>query len=429
MASQAASASGAGNRVVIAIAGVVMQVALGAVYAWSVFREPLTEQYGTSVTAVNTTFSITILTLGFAAFAGGLWMGQSGPRLVALTAGVLYGLGIFLASFADNSLTLLYLTYGLLAGVGIGLGYIVPVATLIKWFPDKRGFITGVAVAGFGGGAFVTAFIAKALVASLGVFTTFAVLGIIYLVMVVGAALFIKNPPPGWKPAGWEPDATEQAGRSGIEYDLGGAIKTWQWFALWALLFLNVTAGISIIVEAAPMAQEIAGVGAVVAAGLVSIISVANAIGRFLWAWLSDAIGRKWVFFTMFLLQAVLFFLLPLVGVYFLLAVLAFIIVSCYGGGFGTMPAFAADYFGPTNVGKIYGLMLTAWGFGGVLGPLLISYILDTTQSYTLAFYIIAGIMLASAVVAFIVRPPRAPEKERTATTPEGTAPAGGSGG
>lgn len=384
-----------------------MQVALGAVYAWSVFREALTQEYGASVSAVNFTFSITILALGFAAFFGGLWMGRSGPRIVAITAGVLYGAGILLASLAQGSLTVLYLTYGLIAGVGIGLGYIVPVATLIKWFPDKRGFITGIAVAGFGGGAFVTAFIAKALVSSFGVFTTFSILGIVYLVMVVGAALFMKNPPAGWKPEGWEPETSEGGDRSGVDYELGDAVKSWQWYALWALLFLNVTAGISIIVEAAPMAQEIAGVNATVAAGLVSIISIANALGRFGWAWLSDAIGRKWVFFVMFLLQAVLFFLLPLVGVYFLLAILSFIIVSCYGGGFGTMPAFAADYFGPANVGKIYGLMLTAWGFGGVLGPLLISYILDTSGSYTLAFYIIAGIMIASAVVAFIVRPPK----------------------
>jgi MFS transporter, OFA family, oxalate/formate antiporter len=194
MVSQAAS-SGAGNRVVVAVAGVVMQVALGAVYAWSVFRSALTEQYGASVSAVNATFSITILTLGFAAFFGGLWMGRSGPRIVAITAGVLYGAGVFLASLAQSNLLLLYLSYGLLAGVGIGLGYIVPVATLIKWFPDKRGFITGIAVAGFGGGAFVTAFIAEALVSSIGVFSTFAILGVIYLVMVVGSALFMKNPP------------------------------------------------------------------------------------------------------------------------------------------------------------------------------------------------------------------------------------------
>jgi OFA family oxalate/formate antiporter-like MFS transporter len=421
MASQAASGSAAGNRVIIAIAGVVMQVALGAVYAWSVFRDPLTQQYGASVTAVNFAFSITILTLGFAAFAGGLWMARSGPRIVALIAGVLYGLGVFLASFADNSLTLLYLTYGLIAGAGIGLGYIVPVATLIKWFPDKRGFITGIAVAGFGGGAFVTAFVAKALVASSGVFSAFSILGIIYLVMVVGAALFMKNPPEGWKPEGWEPDTSESGDRSGVDYDLGGALKTWQWFALWALLFLNVTAGISIITEAAPMAETISGVSATVAVWLVSIISVGNALGRFFWAWLSDAIGRKWVFFVMFLLQAVLFLLLPILGAaaYILLAVIAFIIVSCYGGGFGTMPAFTADYFGSANVGKVYGLLLTAWSFGGVLGPLLISRVIDVTDSYTLAFYILAAIMLGSAVVAFIVRPPKR-GSEAQAPQPEG---------
>jgi MFS transporter, OFA family, oxalate/formate antiporter len=409
MASQAASGSAAGNRVIIAIAGVVMQVALGAVYAWSVFRDPLTQQYGASVTAVNFAFSITILTLGFAAFAGGLWMARSGPRLVALTAGVLYGLGVFLASFADNSLTLLYLTYGFIAGAGIGLGYIVPVATLIKWFPDKRGFITGIAVAGFGGGAFVTAFVAKYLVAASGVFSAFAILGVIYLVMVVGAALFMKNPPEGWKPEGWEPEESESGDRSGVDYELGGALKTWQWFALWALLFLNVTAGISIITEAAPMAETISKVSATVAVGLVSIISVGNALGRFFWAWLSDAIGRKWVFFVMFLLQAVLFLLLPILGAasYILLAIIAFVIVSCYGGGFGTMPAFTADYFGSANVGKVYGLLLTAWSFGGVLGPLLISRVIDLTDSYTLAFYILAAIMLGSAVVAYIVRPPK----------------------
>jgi OFA family oxalate/formate antiporter-like MFS transporter len=421
MASQAASGSAAGNRVIIAIAGVVMQVALGAVYAWSVFRDPLTQQYGTSVTAVNFAFSITILTLGFAAFAGGLWMARSGPRIVALTAGVLYGLGVFLASFADNSLTVLYLTYGFIAGAGIGLGYIVPVATLIKWFPDKRGFITGIAVAGFGGGAFVTAFVAKYLVAASGVFSAFAILGVIYLVMVVGAALFMKNPPEGWKPEGWEPEEAESGDRSGVDYDLGGALKTWQWFALWALLFLNVTAGISIITEAAPMAETISGVSATVAVGLVSIISVGNALGRFFWAWLSDAIGRKWVFFVMFLLQAVLFLLLPILGAasYILLAIIAFVIVSCYGGGFGTMPAFTADYFGSANVGKVYGLLLTAWSFGGVLGPLLISRVIDLTDSYTLAFYILAAIMLGSAVVAYIVRPPKR-GSEAQAPQPEG---------
>jgi len=414
MTNQAASSGSAGgNRVLIAIAGVVIQVALGAVYAWSVFRIPLTENYGTSVSSVNLTFSIAILSLGFAAFFGGLLMARVGPKLVAILSGVLYGAGIFLASFATESLTLLYLTYGFLAGVGIGLGYIVPIATLVKWFPDRRGFITGVAVAGFGAGALVTAPIARYLVGSVGLFPTFAILGIIYLVMVIGAALFLKNPPEGWKPEGWEPPpAEETVDRSGVDYSLGGALKTWQWFALWALLFLNVTAGIAIISEASPMAQELTGVAPLVAAGLVSIISIANGAGRFLWAWLSDAIGRKWVFLTMYLLQAVLFFLIPIIGgTYFVLAILAFVIVSCYGGGFGTMPAFNADYFGSKNVGTIYGLMITAWGFGGVLGPLLISYIVDSTGSYQNAFYILAGLMLVSSIIPFIVRPPRAPQE------------------
>jgi OFA family oxalate/formate antiporter-like MFS transporter len=245
----------------------------------------------------------------------------------------------------------------------------VPVATLIKWFPDKRGFITGIAVAGFGGGAFVTAFVARGLVASSGPFSAFAILGIIYLVMVVGAALFMKNPPEGYRPPGWEPEESGGGGdSSGANYDLGGALKTWQFF----------------------------------------------------WAWLSDAIGRKWVFFVMFLLQAVLLVLLPVLGASFvLLSILAFVIVSCYGGGFGTMPAFSADYFGSANVGKIYGLMLTAWSFGGVLGPLLISRVIDSTDSYSLAFFILAGIMAASAIVAFIVRPPRR-GSEVTAAQPEG---------
>ncbi len=410
MASQAADQN-VTNRWIIAVAGIVMQIALGAVYAWSVFRVPLAEAYGagTSVSAVNTTFSIAILSLGFAAFFGGLWMGRSGPRIVALTSGVLYGLGIFLASFADSSLFILYLTYGLMAGIGIGLGYIVPLATLIKWFPDRRGFITGLAVAGFGAGAVLTAPIAKQLVFSIGVFSTFAILGIIYLVMVVGAAFFMKNPPEGWRPEGWEPDTNESSDRSGVDFELGGALKTWQWYVLWAMLFLNVSAGIAIIVEADPIAQELGGVSPAVAATLVIIISIGNGAGRFLWAWLSDTIGRKWVFLTMYLLQAVLFFLIPTVGTasFFLLALLSIIIVSCYGGGFGTMPAFNADYFGAANVGKIYGLMITAWGFGGVLGPILISYIIDTTGGYTGAFYIIAGMLLVSSILPFIVRPPK----------------------
>ncbi len=383
-----------------------MQVMLGAIYAWSVFRIPLTELYGASVTQVNLAFTIAILLVGFAAFAGGLWMRRAGPRPVAITAGILYGLGVFLASFA-TSLPILYVTYGALAGIGLGLGYIVPIATLVKWFPDKRGFITGVAVAGFGGGAVVTTLIARAIIGDLGPLGTFRVLGIIYLIGVVGAALFMRNPPEGFRPAGWVPDTTQRTDTSGYEYAFGDAMKTWQWYALWALLFLNASVGIAIIAEASPMTQEITGANPNVAAFLVILISIANAAGRFLWAWLSDTIGRKWTFLAMFVVQAVLLVAATQVSAFVLFAAITMIIISAYGGGFGTMPAFTGDYFGATNVGQIYGLMLTAWSAAAVLGPLLISRVVDATGSYTNALYIFAAIMLASTIVAFIVRPPK----------------------
>jgi OFA family oxalate/formate antiporter-like MFS transporter len=410
------------NRWAIATAGVVMQLALGAVYAWSVFVNPLRDRFDWSRTQVTLTFTISIFMLGVSAYFGGLWMARKGPRVVGMAAGVLYGVGVILASQSGDKLWLLYLSYGVIAGIGLGLGYIVPVATLVKWFPDRRGMITGIAVCGFGAGAALTAPIAKGLISSVGVLSTFAYLGVVYFVMVVGAAWFMTNPPEGWKPAGWEPSLALQTQRSAKDYLLPEALKTWQWYALWALLFLNVTAGIALISQASDMTQEITGASATAGAALVSIISIANASGRFLWAWLSDFITRRWVFLTMFALQAVLFFILPHAATYALFTLLAFINITCYGGGFGTMPAFAADYFGPKNVGTIYGLMLTAWGVASAVGPLLLSTLRTSSGSYTQPLNIIAVIMLVSLVVPFIVRPPRpAVEAKEVAPSPAST--------
>jgi OFA family oxalate/formate antiporter-like MFS transporter len=387
------------------VAGVVMQVALGAVYAWSVFRIPLTSAFGWTISEVTLTFTIAIFVLGFAAFAGGLWMRRVGPRTVAMTAGLLYGLGVFLASFSANRLWWLYLSYGLIGGIGLGLGYIVPVATLVKWFPDRRGMITGVAVAGFGAGALITAPIATRLIAQLGVLQTFGVLGIVYLVAVVGAAMFMQNPPAGYSPDGWTPTAASRE-RSSRTYTLQEALTAWQWYGLWALLFLNTTAGIAIISQAAPMSQEITQATTVQAAGLVGIISIANGAGRLLWAWLSDIVGRRAVFLMMFPLQAVIFALLPLLPSFPAFSALAVVILLCYGGGFGTMPAFAADYFGAENVGSIYGLMLTAWSFAGVLGPTLIASLRESNGRYNEAMYVIAVLMLMSSVIPLFIAPP-----------------------
>jgi MFS transporter, OFA family, oxalate/formate antiporter len=385
-----------------------MQVALGAVYAWSVFRNPLIKAYGWTIPEVTLTFQITILVLGFAAFAGGLWMKKAGPRPVALTAAILYGAGTALAGLAQT-LPMLYLTYGFVAGVGLGLGYIVPVATLIKWFPDKRGMITGIAVAGFGAGALITAPLATRLIASVGVGHTFEVLGLTYLVIVLACAPTMRNPPEGYAPPGFQPPAASKSS-SGSNFTLSQALRTWQWYALWLTLFLNVNAGIAIISQASPMAQEISHVSAATAAGMVSLISIANGIGRFLWAWLSDAIGRRNVFVTMFLLQAGLFFLLSQVESFTLLSVFCSMVLLCYGGGFGTMPAFAADYFGAKDVGSVYGMMLTAWGVAGMFGPTIIAQVRQVTGRYQGAMTILAVVMLVSTVVPLIARPPKAVE-------------------
>jgi len=392
------------NRWLLAGGGVLMQLALGAVYAWSVFRDPLMKKFGWSISEVTFAFSIAILVLGFAAFLGGLWMSRVGPRTVGIAAGICYGLGVALSSLSGGQIWILYLGYGVLGGLGLGLGYIVPVATLVKWFPDRRGFITGLAVAGFGAGALLTAPLAAALIQQVGVMQTLAILGIAYLIMVVAGASVMQNPPDGWAPEGWQPSAKKQSQRGTTEFTLQEALSTWQWYALWAILFLNVTAGISIISQAAPMAKEISGVPPLVAAGMVGIISIANGAGRLLWAWLSDAIGRRNVFFIMFLVQAALFFLMPTQREFTILVTLCFIVLSCYGGGFGTMPAFAADLFGPRWIGSIYGLMLTAWGFAGVFGPLLIARIREVTGSYSGALTIIACVMLVSSLLPLLVR-------------------------
>jgi OFA family oxalate/formate antiporter-like MFS transporter len=394
------------NRWLIAIAGVFFQVALGAVYAWSVFRVPLAKQFGWSISEITLTFTISIFVLGFAAFFGGLWLNRKGPRIVALTGGVLYGLGVFLASFSYR-LSWLYLTYGVIGGIGLGLGYIVPVAVLVKWFPDRRGLITGIAVGGFGAGALITAPVATRLIQSVGVLSTFAYLGIAYLIVTVVTGFLMQNPPDGWKPEGWAPTASQTSQRARRDYTLSEALKTWQWWALWLLLFLNTCAGISIISQEAPLFQEETGVTAAVAASMVGLASIGNAVGRVFWAWISDLITRRATFLVMFVSQILLFWLLPNIATAWFLTIVTFVVLMCYGGGFGTMPAFTADYFGPKNVGPIYGLMLTAWGFASVFGPLLIAHMRETAGSYRGALHVIAGVMAISTLLPILVHPPR----------------------
>jgi MFS transporter, OFA family, oxalate/formate antiporter len=397
------------NRWRIAVAGILLQMALGAVYAWSVFRVPLAKQFHWTISEVTLTFTIAIMALGFAAFFGGLWLKRAGPRVVALTGGVLYGGGIFLASFSSQGLWWLYLTYGVIGGIGLGFSYIVPIAVLVKWFPDRRGLMTGIAVGGFGAGALVTAPIATRLIQSVGVLRTFAYLGIAFVIITVAAGYFMQNPPEGWLPEGWSPTQKQLVQKSAKDFTLGGALQTWQWWALWLLLFLNTSAGISIISQESPMFQDLVKTTAIVAAEMVGVVSIGNALGRVFWAWASDALGRRMTFAVMFILQIALFWFLPSLHGVTSVTVVAFIILMCYGGGFGTMPAFAADYFGSTNVGSIYGLMLTAWGFASAFGPLLIAHMRQSSGAYASGLHAIAVVMAVSVILPLLVRPPAQP--------------------
>ena len=393
------------NRWVLAITAFLMQLALGSVYAWSVFLKPVIALYHVSRLQANLTFSIVLLALGVTAGFGGYLNNRFGPRVIATVGGILYGLGILLAAFAAPNIFILYLTFGIIGGIGIGLGYIVALAMLIKWFPDRRGFITGLAVAGFGAGALITSPVAAALITSVGLGRTFLYLGIAYLVVIVIVAQFFRMAPEGYTPAGWTPSARQHIDHPEREYTLSEALRLPRWYVLWLILALNVTAGAALISVASPLAQKFTGIGAVTAALLPSVIGIFNGAGRLFWGWLSDGIGRPFTFLSMFIIQAIVFAILPSISSFAVLLIPAAIIALCYGGGFGTMPAFAADFFGTKNAGTIYGAMLTAWSAGGIVGPILItSFGTTTNPDYATPLYIIAGVMLVSAALPLAAR-------------------------
>ena len=394
------------NRWWIALAGVCLQMALGAAYAWSVFRIPLSREFGWSISQVTLTFTITWFFLGCTSVLGGLWLKRSSPRMVAMVAGLLWGGGVFLASFSAHRLWWLYLTYGAIGGTGLGMGYIVPIAVLVKWFPERRGLITGIAVAGFGAGSLISAPAAGRLMQHTGVLSTFAYLGIAYAIVAVAAGAFMQDPPEGWKPEGWTPTAAQTRHRSDRDYVLGEALKTWQWWALCLLMSINTMAGLSIVSQAAPIFEEMGKATAVAAASLVGIISIGNGLGRIFWAWVSDWTSRKMAFFIMYLVEAILFWTFHDITSITVLAIVTFILVMCYGGAYGITPAFAADYFGPRDVGPIFGLMLLPWAFAAALGPLLFAYLRQTEGNYTRALFLIAGMMTVSLILPILVTPP-----------------------
>ncbi|MFZ0816214.1 MAG: OFA family MFS transporter [Candidatus Sulfotelmatobacter sp.] len=403
------------NRWGIAVAAVVMQICLGAVYGWSVFKIPLMRAEHWSETAVQLNFTLAIFFLGVGTIVGGLWQDRKGPRLVSTVAGVVYGIGYILAGvFASNhSLNGLYFAYGVLTGLGMGMGYICPVATLVKWFPERRGLMTGVAVCGYGAGALVMSPIAARLIIAHSVSYTFVVLGVVYLILVTASAQFYANPPQGWKPAGWVPSSAVAKAATSYEYTVKEALGTWQFWMLWAMLFLNVSAGIMIISQASPMAQQLVGMSAISAASMVGLISIFNGLGRVFWAWVSDYLGRSRVYFLLYLIQVILFFSLPGIHNLTLFSIAFAIIGLCYGGGFGTMPSFTADFFGAKFMGGIYGIILLAWGAGAIPSPIMSARLHQATGRFDTSIHVIAGVLTVSLILPLIIRRPKGKDSGR----------------
>jgi MFS transporter, OFA family, oxalate/formate antiporter len=392
------------NRWVVAGAAVVVQAGLGSFYSWSVFREPLSERYGANITEVNVAFFLATFVFTIAAFGGGLLMRRVGPRVVGIAGGLLYGLGVFLSSFAGESLLVLYVTYGVIVGIGLGLGYIAPLAALPGWFPDRPGLAYGLAVCGFGAGSAINVPLAEALVSATGgPLRAFGILGVAYAVLIGGAASLVRDPPA-------EPEVRKPAGRAaaGRSWSFREAVRTWQWYAMLAIFFLNVSAGLAIIADAKAIAASVGGASAALASAFVVMLAVADTTGRLFWPVLSDRIGQGTVFVAIFLLQAAAFALLPLLGTLSFAAfcALSFVALTCYGGGYGTMPALVNAYYGSGDVGTIYASILFGSGIAGFGAPLLLALTADATGSYAPALYATAAIMLVGSAIPLVLRPP-----------------------
>jgi MFS transporter, OFA family, oxalate/formate antiporter len=393
------------NRWLIAASAIGIHLCIGSVYAWSVYTRPLIKYLGWELEETQLTFSLAIFTLGISAAFLGHFLESKGPRTSGLLAAFFFGIGILGSGLAVQleSIYLLYLFYGLFGGIGIGLGYIAPVSALLKWFPDKPGLATGMAVMGFGLAALISSPVIVYLLPRIGIANTFFVMGGGYFFIILLCSLYLALPPREKEKEMAAVNAGKKRGVA-VQLSAGEAVKTKRFWYLWLMFFINILCGMAIISVASPIAREYTGMTAVAAATMVGVMGLFNGAGRIGWASLSDRIGRSTVFTTFFLLQIVAFLLLPNVENELLFQGLIFLILSCCGGGFACMPAFIKDLFGTHQLGIIFGYMLTAWAAGGLAGPLLVAWTRSVTHSYTMSFYIFTGFLAISLLISFLMR-------------------------
>jgi OFA family oxalate/formate antiporter-like MFS transporter len=396
-----------------------MQILLGVLYAWSIFRGPLAQLHGWSKAQTIAPYRYSLLAFAAGMILGGMWQDRKGPRIVASFGGFLLGTGCLLASQIGGTVGGLVLAYGVIAGFGVGCTYVTPIATCIKWFPDKRGMIVGMAVMGFGVGPLVFGPLLETLLGTdkamfaATIPRTFLILSGIFYAGVIGAAQLYRVPPPGWKPPNWT-----AAAKRGAAADAGPKqmLATWQFYALWVVYFLGTSVGLTAIGEATPLLREMAGTSAIMSAGAaLGVMSIFNGLGRLGWGSVSDRIGRKGAVLGMCAVSiiACLVFLRNAAGFVPLLTGLCMVAFS-YGGYLALMPSLTADYYGAPNVGANYGAVYTAWGICGFLVPGYFAEIMDQARAandlaggYREVYVTLAVLAAVGAVVAAVLRPPR----------------------
>lgn len=412
------------NRWLIPPAALSVHLSIGQVYAFSVFKNPLVERFDTSLTPIGVIFSISIVMLGLSAAVLGTWVERSGPRKAMATAALCWSTGFLVGALgiATGQLWLVYLGYGVIGGIGLGIGYISPVSTLIKWFPDRPGLATGLAIMGFGGGALVASPLSTALLGRFAaepqdaLVPTWVTLGALYAVMMLLGAWVVRVPAPDWAPQGWSPPTESSGMRTANDVTASSAIRTPQFWLLWTVLFCNVTAGIGILEQASPMIQDFFGdVTPAAAAGYVGLLSLCNMIGRLLWSSTSDVLGRKLMYAVYLGVGAGLYLLTAFGGTSSMLLFVATtgVIISFYGGGFATVPAYLKDLFGGLQVGAIHGRLLTAWSAAGIAGPLIVNAIADAqiargqegADLYGLSLRIMVGVLVVGFIANMLVKP------------------------
>jgi MFS family permease len=420
------------SRWLVPPAALAVHLSIGQVYSFSVFKNPLLALHaadgtGWNLEEIGLIFSLAIVFLGLSAATFGKWLETAGPRKAMFVAACCFGLGFEVAALGASmhALWLIYLGYGVIGGIGLGMGYISPVATLIKWFPDRPGLATGMAIMGFGGGAMIGSPLGTKLMAFYKasehpIAATWATMGILYFLFMLFGAITIRLPREGWTPEGWTPPVKQSAMISRHSVAVQKAMVTPQFWLLWLVLALNTTAGIGILEQASPMIQDFfkGHITATAAAGFVGVLSLFNMAGRFIWASSSDYIGRKPTFVIFFILGPILYWLLPTTGANHLDSVVLFVLfagvlISMYGGGFSTIPAYQRDLYGPYDVSAIYGRLLTAWSVAGIVGPLIVNGILDhyvaehlpRQNAYPLILHIMAGLLVLGFIANLLVRP------------------------